>query len=601
MTPGSEILEALPVAVYLTDAEGRITFYNQAAADLWGHRPAIGTDFWCGSWRLYWPDGRPMAHDECPMATAIREGRPIRDIEAVLERPDGARIPFRPYPTPLKDESGRVVGAINLLIDATNMKQAEMEAARLAAIVVSSDDAIIGKTLEGRVTSWNAGATRIFGYEAEEMIGQSITRVIPRELQQEEDQILAKLKRGEHIAHYETVRVTKDGRRRDISLSVSPVFDKSGRIIGASKIARDITEKKRIEAIQRVLIEELNHRVKNTLAMTQAIASQSLRHARSASDFVESFSGRVQALAKAHSLLTERKLEGAELTELLREQVLLGIADERVVCSGPTLILGAQPAIHLALVLHELATNARKYGALSIPRGHLSVQWEVHSEDGGRNLLIDWEETGGPNVSAPTTAGFGTTLIEKTLQTHGGEATLRYGVGGVTCKMRLPLGETSRPEVEAALSALSESSHAQIRRPTDKRAFDGRRILVVEDEPLLAMELETNLAALGCKTIRSAATLNSAKTAIDESQCDAALVDVNLAGRQVDELAVALARKNIPFAFVTGYGREALPAGFKDAIILSKPFGKEQLLGVLAQLLQPSTGVVRLSDRRHLR
>jgi PAS domain S-box-containing protein len=347
MTPGSEILEALPVAVYLTDAEGRITFYNQAAADLWDHRPAIGTDFWCGSWRLYWPDGRPMAHDECPMATAIREGRPIRDIEAVLERPDGARIPFRPYPTPLKDESGRVVGAINLLIDATNMKQAEMEAARLAAIVVSSDDAIIGKTLDGRVTSWNAGATRIFGYEAEEMIGQSITRVIPRELQQEEDQILAKLKRGEHIAHYETVRVTKDGRRRDISLSVSPVFDKSGRIIGASKIARDITEKKRIEAIQRVLIEELNHRVKNTLAMTQAIASQSLRHARSASDFVESFSGRVQALAKAHSLLTERKLEGAELTELLREQVLLGIADERVVCSGPTLILGAQPAIHL--------------------------------------------------------------------------------------------------------------------------------------------------------------------------------------------------------------------------------------------------------------
>jgi PAS domain S-box-containing protein len=110
MTPGPEILEALAVAVYITDAEGRITFYNQAAADLWGHRPKLGTDFWCGSWRLYWPDGAPMAHHECPMATAIKEGRPIRDIEAVLERPDGARVPFRPYPTPLKDESGRVIG-----------------------------------------------------------------------------------------------------------------------------------------------------------------------------------------------------------------------------------------------------------------------------------------------------------------------------------------------------------------------------------------------------------------------------------------------------------------------------------------------------------
>jgi PAS domain S-box-containing protein len=541
-----------------------------------------------------------MAHDECPMAIAIKEGRPIRDVEAVLERPDGVRIPFRPYPTPLKDEAGRVIGAINLLIDATSMKQAEIESARLASIVVSSDDAIVGKTLDGRVTSWNTGATRIFGYEPDEMIGQSITKIIPRELRQEEDEILAKLNRGEHIAHYETVRMAKDGRRLNISLSVSPVLDKTGRIIGASKIARDITEKKRVEAIQRVLIEELNHRVKNTLAMTQAIASQSLRHARSASDFVESFTGRVQALAKAHSLLTDRKLEGAELTELVREQVLLGVADERVACSGPMVILGAQPAIHLALVLHELATNARKYGGLSVPQGRLSVKWEVHSS-GSRTLMLDWTESGGPQVSAPLTAGFGTALIERTLQTHDGEATLRYSVTGVTCKLRLPLGETARPEVEAALAALGESAHAQVPGQTDGRVFEGRRILIVEDEPLLAMELETNLNALGCKTLRAAATLNAAKAAIGDSECDAALVDVNLAGRQADELAVALTRKNIPFAFVTGYGREGLPAGFKEAAILSKPFGKEELLGVLAQLLQPSSDVVRLSDRRHLR
>jgi len=541
-----------------------------------------------------------MAHHECPMATAIKEGRPIRDIEAVLERPDGARVPFRPYPTPLKDESGRVIGAINLLIDATDLKQAEIESARLAAIVVSSDDAIVGKTLDGCVTSWNAGATRIFGYEPKEMIGQSIIKIIPPELRQEEDEILAKLKRGEHIAHYETVRLAKDGRRLNISLSVSPVLDKTGRIIGASKIARDVTEKKRVEAIQRVLIEELNHRVKNTLAMTQAIASQSLRHARSASDFVESFTGRVQALAKAHSLLTDRKLEGAELTELVREQVTLGVADQRVICSGPMVILGAQPAIHLALVLHELATNARKYGGLSVPQGRLSVKWEVHSS-GSRTLLLDWTESGGPQVSAPLTAGFGTTLIERTLQTHGGEATVRYGVTGVTCKLRLPLGETARPEVEAALAALSISAHAQVRGQTDGRIFEGRRILIVEDEPLLAMELETNLNALGCKTLRSAATLNAAKAAIGDSGCDAALVDVNLGGRQADELAVALTRKNIPFAFVTGYGREGLPAGFKEVAILSKPFAKEELLVVLAQLLQLSSDVVRLRDRRNLR
>ena len=144
--------------------------------------------------------------------------------------------------------------------------------------------------------------------------------------------------------------------------------------------------------------------------------------------------------------------------------------------------------------------------------------------------MLDWTESGGPQVSAPLTAGFGTALIERTLQTHDGEATLRYSVTGVTCKLRLPLGETARPEVEAALAALGESAHAQVPGQTDGRVFEGRRILIVEDEPLLAMELETNLNALGCKTLRAAATLNAAKAAIGDSECDAALVDVNLAG-----------------------------------------------------------------------
>src|SRR4029453_2008832 len=153
MTPGPEILEALAVAVYIPQAGGRIPFYNQAAADLWGHRPRLGTVSWCGSWRLYWPDGAPMAHDECPVAIAIKKGRPNREGEAGSERPGGVRLPFRPYPPPLKDEAGRVIGAINLLIDATSMKQAEIESARLASIGVSSDDAIVGKTLDGRAPS----------------------------------------------------------------------------------------------------------------------------------------------------------------------------------------------------------------------------------------------------------------------------------------------------------------------------------------------------------------------------------------------------------------------------------------------------------------
>src|SRR5580693_7567404 len=221
MGSGFELLEALPVAVYTTDAQGRITFYNQAAADLWGHRPELGSDQWCGSWRLYWPDGRPLPHDQCPMALTLKEGRPVRGIEAIAERPDGTRVNFLPYPTPLRDTSGRLIGAINLLMDITERHHAEIDLQRLAAIVTSSDDAIISKSLTGRITSWNDAAARIFGYQASEMIGQSITRIIPPELHDDEKRILAQLARGERLDHYETVRVAKDGRLVEVSLTVS--------------------------------------------------------------------------------------------------------------------------------------------------------------------------------------------------------------------------------------------------------------------------------------------------------------------------------------------------------------------------------------------
>jgi PAS domain S-box-containing protein len=307
------LLEALPVAVYTTDAEGRITFYNQAAAEFWGYRPELGMK-WCGSFRLFWPDGSPLPHDECPMAIALKEGREVRGYEALAERPDGTRVPFVPYPTALRDASGRVTGAINVLVDVGDRKEAEATAARLAAIVTSSDDAIISKTLEGIITSWNAGATRIFGYEADEIIGQHITRLIPTELRDEENVIISKLRAGERIDHYETVRVAKDGRRLDISLTVSPMRNETGKVIGASKVARDVTEKKQAEKLQQLLVEELNHRVKNTLATVQAIANQSLIRAKSQKDFVTSFSGRLQALAKLHTLLTQTNMRGTDLS-----------------------------------------------------------------------------------------------------------------------------------------------------------------------------------------------------------------------------------------------------------------------------------------------
>jgi PAS domain S-box-containing protein len=600
MSVNTDLLEALPVAVYTTDAEGRITFYNQAAAELWGCRPELGKNQWCGSWRLYWPDGRPMAHDQCPMAVALREGEAVRGEEAIAERPDGTRVPFQPYPTPLKDASGRVIGGINLLVDISASKEAELQSQRLAAIVTSSDDAIISKTLAGRVTSWNRGAARIFGYEAAEMIGQPINRIIPPELQHEETEILARLSRGEHIDHYETERVAKDGRRIDISLTVSPLRDGAGRVIGASKVARDISGRKRAEKLQRLLVEELNHRVKNTLATIQAIASQSLRRAKSPGDFVASFTGRIQALAKAHTLLTQTRLEGAYLIDLVREQVLLGVPDNRITPSGPQLMLDSQSAVQLALVLHELATNARKYGALSTSNGRLSVEWEVRT-NGKKELVLDWIESGGPPVHAPSNQGFGTTLIKQTLQSRGGEASLRFGAEGVTCRITLPLPVEQSP-ISALLEPLSETGNVrQVNPHAGRFPLEGRRVLVIEDAPLISMDIETTLNEVGCKVIGPAGTIDQARDLIGATKLDAALVDVNLAGQSVEELASALTGKGVPFAFVTGYGRDALPQQFRGAAMLSKPFQSKELIATVERLIggrsQSSASVLQFNRR----
>ncbi len=598
MITGTNLLEALPVAVYTTDADGRITFYNRAAAELWGHHPEIGSSQWCGSWRLYWPDGRPLPHDQCPMAVALKEGREVRGVEVIAERPDGTRVRFLPFPTPLRDPSGRLIGAISLLMDITERHDAELESARLAAIVVSSDDAIISKTIDGRVTSWNAGASRIFGYDASEMIGQPILRIIPPELHGEEKEILARLQRGERIEHYETVRVAKDGRRVDVSLTVSPLRDRSGKVVGASKVGRDITDRKRAEKLQRVLTDELAHRVKNTLATVQAIASQSLVRAKSPTDFVSGFTGRLQALAKAHTLLTRTSMQGADVMELVSEQVLIGAPnDNRISCSGPLLVLDAQAAMHLALVLHELATNARKHGALSVPTGRLSVTWQVRT-NGGCSLLLSWKESNGPKVSAPSVHGFGRTLIEQTVRAHGGEASVEYRTDGLTCAIKLPLPETARSAAGDALAPKTSGGPSLLAAASERRTLHGKRILLIEDEPLVAMDVESTLTAAGCKVVGSAATLERAKLLIEESDWDAALLDVNLAGQPVDELATLLTRKNRPFAFVTGYGREALPPGFRGAVVLGKPFGADQLLATVEVLLYQPASVVQLRQKK---
>jgi PAS domain S-box-containing protein len=241
------LLESLPVAIYTCDINGYITFFNSEAVRLWGRRPEIGKDLWCGSWKIFRPDGSPMPLDQCPMALVLTTGEEIKNQEIIIERPDGTRINVIPYPRALYNDAGEAYGAVNMLHDVTKQKHVEEKAARLTAVVQSSVAAIISKTLEGIITSWNPAAERIFGYTQEEMIGKPIINLIPHDKLDEETMILDMLSRGESIEHFETKRITKDKKLIDISLTISPVRDEKGEIIGASKIARDITQLKESE------------------------------------------------------------------------------------------------------------------------------------------------------------------------------------------------------------------------------------------------------------------------------------------------------------------------------------------------------------------
>ncbi len=312
------LLDALPTAIYTTDAAGRITYYNDAAAELWGHRPRLGNAEWCGSWKLYRPDGTPLAHADCPMAIALKENRRVRGFEAVAERPDGTRVPFIPYPTPLHDHAGRLIGAVNMLIDITDRKRAEQE--------------------------------------------------------------------------------------------------------------------------QAMLVREVHHRVRNTLAIAQAIVGSTAKTSDTIEGFKDALIGRISALARTHLLMSD----GAAVAFGVMLHNELDPFDDssgaRVSMSGPPVEISSRHAVPLGMVLHELTTNSAKYGSLSTLGGRVDVTWRLITEATKRQLEFDWVESGGPPVMPPTRKGFGSQLLDVVLprQIHA-TTHVDYRPDGLRVRVTLPL------------------------------------------------------------------------------------------------------------------------------------------------------------------
>jgi PAS domain S-box-containing protein len=308
-----DLLNALPSAIYTTDANGRLTFYNEAAVAFAGRRPALGSDQWCVTWKLFNPDGTRLPHDQCPMAVALKEGTPVRGSEAIAERPDGSRVHFVPYPTPFKDASGKVTGAVNMLVD--------------------------------------------------------------------------------------------------------------------------ITERKAAEERQRLLSNEVDHRANNLLAVVQALVR--LADAPTVPELKRSLEGRIKALAHAHILLARSRWTGADLQHLVSEEIApyTGGAAPRVWQSGPVMTLEPAVAQSMAMIIHELATNAAKHGALS-GSGRVMVDWQ---RDGADRLVFRWTEVGGPALDSPTQCGLGRRMIEKAAANLRGRAQFDWRREGLVFELSAPV------------------------------------------------------------------------------------------------------------------------------------------------------------------
>ena len=303
----------------------------------------------------------------------------------------------------------------------------EGAARRLAALVESSNDAIIAKDLDGIITDWNIGAERLFGYSAQEAIGQSVTILIPAERHDEEPAILGRIRAGERIEHYETVRQRKDGSLIDISLTVSPIRNSSGRVVGASKIARDISERRRAQEQQQLLLKEMNHRVKNLFALAGSIVTLNAKSAATPAALATTVSDQLAALSRAHALtmapaaLANGEARQGTTLHALIEAILMpyngraSSARQRFSISGHDIPIAVTAITPVALLFHEFATNAAKYGSLSTEEGTVDVACR-ETDDG---VVIVWREAGGPRVQPNGIEGFGSRLITATASQVG--------------------------------------------------------------------------------------------------------------------------------------------------------------------------------------
>lgn len=451
------VLEHLPIAICIYDRVGKIVRYNQSALEIWGRTPQtdVTHQAFVAGCKFFSSDGRLLSYSEMPLARVLQTGLAMREQEFTVERPDGSRITTIVNINPLRDADGKVVGAINCIRDVTERKlfdeafrqsqeHVREQEQRLAATYEHAAIGIAEIDAHGQFLRVNEAICNITGQSRDALLrARLFDRTHPDDKEGDRDLFLRQV-RGELEAYsIEKRYIRQDGEVRWIAVKSTSVRDAERRFLYGVRVVQDITERKRAEQSQQLLIDELNHRTKNTLAIVQSLFRQTARDKPAPSDLRGAFEGRLFALSKAHEQLTIGHWESAPL----RDIIIAGLGphfsgqDDHIEMIGDVVVLKPKAALTLAMACHELTTNAVKYGALSVASGKVSVRWQrvASSPESPQLLKIEWRESGGPHVAQPARRGFGSVFVEASIAADlQGTSRIAFEAEGVCCTIELP-------------------------------------------------------------------------------------------------------------------------------------------------------------------
>ena len=436
------LLDALPIGVYACDVDGQIIRVNRRAIELWGHAPRLRDQAqrFCGSFRVESLEGDFIPPDQTPMARAVLAGESFENVEAVVWNPDGKRWVARVNVAPLRDADGVMIGAINCFQDVTHEHEMRVALERqqrtFDLAMTASKMGTWRYTLADNICIYDENAQQLYGLTEARFLHDELgvkAKFHPDDMAPMWASVAKALDPqgdGRYDVEYRVKQL--DGSWRWLSARGLVEFEGKGaerKAVAIAGASRDLSQMKQAEESQKLLVNELNHRVKNSLATVQSIILTSLRGAVDLETARKAVNDRIVALAGAHDLLPDRSWAGANLNDLVA-RAIAPFGSGQIIVEGPSLDVSAKQALSLSLALHELATNAVKYGALSRPGGRVNLRWEVQNEQ----LHLTWRETGGPQVVAPSRRGFGSRLLEEVLSSDlNGQCRLEFAPDGVRC------------------------------------------------------------------------------------------------------------------------------------------------------------------------